>query len=296
MRDAKNAKSRGRQKTNRKFKYSGIESIAHFSINALLVFWSVSCTVPIIWMLYSTLKSNGEFMTNTLGPPRNLTFYNYVKVFMRGNIPRYFLNSLLIASLNVVGILILAFLVGYILSRFTFPGSSFLRILILAGMTIPTLSLMIPIYLQFSALNMLNSRGSLLLAYVVMGLPGSVLLIDSYVRTIPIEMEESAYIEGAGMISTLLKVIVPICRPIMTTVGILSFIGGWNEYVMAMIINSNETIKTLPVGLRDYAGQYRTDYTEQMAAISVALVPIIIVYLLFNKQITIKIVAGAVKG
>ena len=260
--------------------------------------WIISfvCIIPVFWMIYSSLKTDKEFLTNILSFPQNPQWSNYVKAFVAGNMGTYAINSL-INSFGAMAItLLLAFMIGYCLSRFSFRGSSLVYFLFMAGMLIPIYALLLPIFIEFKYLHLLNKAYTLIFPYISFALPVAIFLIDSYVQGLPTELEEASYIDGCSRIGAMFKIIFPVCKPILSAAAILTFLNTWNEFPLALVLISSNKFKTVPIGLTFFKGAYTTSYPLLFAALTIASLPVIMLYLFFGKQIMNGMVAGAVKG
>ncbi|MBZ4644571.1 MAG: ABC-type sugar transport system, permease component [Clostridia bacterium] len=273
-----------------------IKKILGFLLNIVMMLFSFTCIFPLIWMMYSSLKTQKEFSLNIISMPLKPQFDNYIQAIKVGKMQIYFFNSLFISIISVIGIIIIAFITGYFLSRYQFRGRNFLYVFFLSGMLIPIHSLLIPVFIQFKWLGFLDKRFTLILPYIAFGLPMAVFLLESFIKSIPVEIEEAAVIDGSPIFTTLMRIILPICRPVISTVLILSFLNAWNEFPFALILVKSQKLKTLPVGLTNFNGQYSVNYTQLMAALVIAVLPVIIIYLLFYKKIIQGMTAGAVKG
>jgi raffinose/stachyose/melibiose transport system permease protein len=265
-------------------------------VNLLLCLFSFTCVYPIFWMLYSSLKSQKQFAVDSIGLPTELHFENYIQAITEGKLNVYFFNSLVNTVTTVFVSIILAYFIGYCLSRFKFRGRNLLYYFFLSGMLIPIYALLIPIFLEFSKLHLINKRISLIIPYIAFAMPIAVFLIESFVKGIPFDLEESACIDGSSFLRTTFYIIMPLCQPILATIIILSFLGAWNEFPLALVLISSNRLKTIPIGLTNFVGSYTTDYTLMFAAMVIATLPIIIVYLLFFNKIMEGMVNGAVKG
>jgi raffinose/stachyose/melibiose transport system permease protein len=265
-------------------------------VNALMALLAVTCVFPIIWMIYSSLKTQAEFTLNILTLPAKPQFTNYIRALKEGRMGTYFLNSAYNSVISVVLALVIAYITGYCIARYKFKGRNFIYFYFLSGMLIPIYALLIPIFIEFKWLGLINRQFTLIIPYIAFQLPMSVFLVESFVKTIPTEIEEAAYMDGSSLILTMIKIIMPICGPVLATSLILSFLGNWNEFPLALVLLSKESLKTLPVGLTNFVGAYTVDYTLMFAALVVATLPVIIIYLVFYKQIIQGMVAGAVKG
>ena len=264
--------------------------------NAILVGFSATCIFPIIWILYSSLKTKDEFMLNIMSLPQAPQFGNYYTAFVKGKMDVYFLNSLFNSVVTVACVIILSFCIAYALARYRFAGRNVIYTLFIAGMLIPVYALVVPLFVQFKTLNLYDKVGTLILPYIALRLPLSIFLFESFIRTIPLELDEAAYMDGAGTMRSMFRIIFPICLPVMSTVLILAFLDTWNEFPFALVLIMKQSLRTLPVGLTNFYGQYTTDYTTLMAAMVVTILPVMIVYLFFHKRIIQGMTAGAVKG
>lgn len=264
--------------------------------NVILWMASISCIYPIVWLIYSSFKTQAEFDANSIALPKSPTFDNIIHVFTISKMPRYMLNSLIISVLSVGITLLLSFVIGYFLSRFEFKGRTFLYAFFLIGMLIPIHSLMVPMYVLFTKLNLTDHWFTLIIPYVAFQMPIAIYLSESYIRSIPKEMEAAAAIDGSSFTRTLFTIILPMAKPILTTAGIITFFYCWNEFSFALILTSKEYLRTVPLGLTLFKGSYMTNYPVMMASMVVAILPSLIVYGLFSKNIIKSMVAGAVKG
>lgn len=265
-------------------------------INVPVILISISCIFPIFWMLYNSVKSESEFALDKLALPTNINFDNYIEAIRIGKMQNYFFNSIFNATITVIAVVLFSFFIAYFISRYEFKGKRIIYYLFLFGMLIPIHSLLIPIFIQFSRLDLLNKRYTLLLPYVAFGMPLAIFLFDSFIKTIPIEVEEAAIIDGCGTFSRIMLIVFPLCKPVISTVVVLSFLGAWNEFPFALTLLTSNEFKTIPIGLANFSGQYSTSYTPLLAGLVIATLPVIIIYILFNKQIVKGMTAGAVKG
>lgn len=272
------------------------KNLGQVVMNGVLWILSISCVYPIIWMIYSSLKSQKEFALNTVSLPKALRFSNYLVAFKEGKLGTYFLNSIINTFITVAVVIVLAFLIGYLLSRFTFHGRTLLYYFFLSGMLIPIYALLIPIFLEFKALNLLNRRITLLLPYISFALPVGVFLVESYVKGIPSEMEEAACIDGCSFLRSTFSIIMPICKPVLATTAILSFLNTWNEFPLSLVLIRSNRLKTMPIGLTNFVGTYTVNYPLMFSALVISTLPVIIMYLLFYNYIMDGMVSGAVKG
>lgn len=264
--------------------------------NAFVVLFSVTCIFPIIWMIYSSLKTDKEFSLNILSFPARPEFGNYTRAISEGNIGSYFMNSMFNTLTALVVVLVIAFVTGYCISRFRFKGRTFIYYMFLSGMLIPIYALLIPIFVEFKTLGLLNKKFTLILPYIAFALPTAVFLVESSVESVPIEVEEAACIDGSSFLNTMFRIVMPMCRPVLSTVAILTFLSTWNEFPLALVLIRSNALKTMPIGLTNFVGAYTVNYPLMLAALVVSTLPVVIMYLLFYNQIMKGMTAGAVKG
>jgi raffinose/stachyose/melibiose transport system permease protein len=267
-------------------------------MNLILWIFSLSCIFPIIWMLYSSLKEKRVFNADIIGLPKNPTLVNYIRILTNSDyhLAESMFNSVRTTLLSVLLIVCFSFVVGYILARVRFRLNRVLYVMFLMGMLIPIHSLLVPIYVVFQKCGLSNKWFTLLFPYVSFGIPMGIFLVESYVKTIPVSLEEAAAIDGSSFSHTLWTIIFPICKPILVTVAIIQVFSCWNEFSFALVLIKDVGLQTVPLALTQFKGQFASDYPKQMAAMLITMAPIVVLYFVFSKQIIKGMVAGAVKG
>ncbi|MDD6325365.1 MAG: carbohydrate ABC transporter permease [Lachnospiraceae bacterium] len=269
-----------------------------FFMNLILWIFSLSCIFPIVWMLYSSLKEKRAFNADIVGLPKNPTLINYTRILTNPDyhLPESMFNSFRTTALSILLIIAFSFIVGYILARVRFKLNRVLYVMFLMGMLIPIHSLLVPIYVVFKKCNISNQWFTLLLPYVSFGLPMGIFLVEGFVKTVPVDLEEAAAIDGSNFTHTLWTIIFPICRPILVTVAIIQVFSCWNEFSFALVLIKDVGLQTVPLALTQFKGQFASDYPKQMAAMLLTMAPIVVLYFAFSRQIIKGMVAGAVKG
>lgn len=265
-------------------------------INVVLCIFSATCIFPAIWLLYSSMKTKSEFNANPIALPSSINFENYINVLQKSDMAHWMWNTFRNTAISLLLILLIGFIVGYFVARFQFRGRKVLYSYFLLGMLIPIHALMVPMYILFTKTGLGDAWYTLIFPYTAFGIPISVFLVESYVQNIPKELEEAAAIDGSSFTRTLFSIILPICKPILVTVGIIQFFFLWNEFTFALILINDEALKTISVGLTIFKGQYATDYPQMMAAMFLSILPAVLIYFAFSKQVIKGMVAGAVKG
>ncbi len=267
-------------------------------MNAVLVIFSFTCIFPLVWMFYSSLKEKRVFNADLLGLPKNPTIDNYVRILTNSDyhLGSSMFNSFRTTLISVALIVLFGFIVGYILARIKFKGNRILYVMFLMGMLIPIHSLLVPIYVVFKNAGLNNKWYTLIIPYVAFGLPIAVFLVEGFVKSIPGALEEAAAIDGSSFTRTLFQIIMPICRPILTTIAIIQTFSCWNEFSFALVLIKNPELQTVPLAMTQFTGQFASDYPKIMAAMLLTMSPIVVLYFGFSKQIIKGMVAGAVKG
>lgn len=272
--------------------------ILSFSINTVLLLFSLSCIFPLVWMFYSSLKNKTTFNADIIGLPTNPTFNNYVRIFTNTDyhLTESMINSVRTTVLSLVFIVIFGFIVGYILARIKFRGNRILYVMFLMGMLIPVHSLLVPIYVVFLNTGLNDKWFTLIIPYVAFGLPIAIFLVEAFVKAIPVDLEEAAAIDGSSFSRTLFQIILPITKPILVTIAIIQTFACWNEFSFALVLIQDVALQTVPLAMTMFKGQFASDYPKIMSAMLATMAPIVVMYFVFSKQIIKGMVAGAVKG
>lgn len=267
-------------------------------LNLILIVFSLTCIFPLVWMFYSSLKEKRIFNADIIGLPKAPTIDNYIKIMTNSDyhLGESMFNSFRTTILSVLLIVLFGFFVGYILARVKFKGNRIVYIMFLMGMLIPIHSLLVPIYIVFKSTGLSNQWYTLIIPYVAFGLPIAVFLVEGFVKSVPAALEEAAAIDGSSFSRTLFQIIMPICKPILTTVAIIQTFACWNEFSFALILIKNPSLQTVPLAMTQFTGQFASDYPKIMAAMLLTMSPIVLLYFGFSKQIIKGMVAGAVKG
>ena len=258
---------------------------------------------PMVWLAYSSLKPDAAIFAQPFALPEigGLAWDNYARAWSEARFSDYFLNSLLVTSVAVAGIVFLGAMAAYALSRFFHPLGNVVFWLFLAGLMIPAQLAIVPLFFELRGLGLLNSRLGLILVYIANGLPFAVFILAGFFRSLPRSLHEAAIIDGADEWTAFRRVMLPLARPGLVTVAIFQFIGVWKEYFFAFMLLSGaggEGARTLPLGLANLTitSQYRTDYGMLFAGLMIVVVPILLVYLALQRQLVKGITAGALKG
>ncbi|QWU16525.1 raffinose/stachyose/melibiose transport system permease protein [Paenibacillus sophorae] len=252
---------------------------------------------PLVWLLFYSLKTNEEITDGKFfSLPKTPQWHNYKEAFEAGNYLKYLSNSIIVTGVTMVCVIVLSSMVAYAISRFRWRYGSVVMTIFLMGMMIPMQATLLPLMIIFKNLHILNTHLSLILPYIAFSTPISVFILSGFMKSIPYEIEESAFIDGASVYRIFRSVIMPVSIPPMMTVCILTFISIWNEYILAATFISSERLKTLPFGVFTFVSQYSVNYGDIGAFLIMGALPVILIYFFLSNQITKGMVAGAVKG
>lgn len=262
-----------------------------------LAFVALVQVYPLIYLFFFSLKDNGEILGgNVLGLPHNWLWSNYRSIFGNSDMPLYFFNSALITSISIIAVLILGGTAAYAIQRMKWRFSKLVLIIFLLGIMIPQQSSLLPLFINFSRVNLTDSYMALIIPYVAYGLPVAIYIFTSFFESIPLEMEESGALEGCSIIQIFFYLIFPMVKPAVATIAILTYRGVWNELLFAFIFITKKAYKTVPVGLMTLEGRYSVQWGPMGAALLIAALPSLILYFVLSKQVQDSMVAGAIKG
>lgn len=272
--------------------------IGKILLRLLLIIQTIAVIYPLLWNVLASFKTNAEVMENPWKIPKGIEWVNYVHAFTSARIGNYMFNSVIVVILSMTILLIAAVPSAYVLGRMQFRGRSFFNNFYIAGLFIGGVYVIVPLFILMNTLHMLDNRFWLSAIYATGSLPFSIFLLTSFMKSIPHDYEEAAMIDGCGYFTTMVRIIVPMALPGIITLIVFSFFDFWNEYVMAMTFISDDSKKTIPVGLSNLMQiqQYATDWGSLFAGLVIVLAPTILVYVLLQKKLTAGMMLGGVKG
>jgi len=248
---------------------------------------------PLLWMFRVSLmpSASGLDLDNFIST--SFTYLIYYDLFSSGNMLKYFLNSIIVGTAVTAGNILFCFMVGYAFSRYRFIGRKFWFYSVIFVLMIPVHILIIPLYLLIFKLGLYDTYAALILPFLVN--PIGIFLVKQYIDTLPSSMEEAARIDGAGEFRILFRIVMPLCKPALAVLAIQVFLTNWNSFLFPFILTSSESVRTLPVGLALYQGHQAIDWPHLMAGSSLAVIPVLIIFLFFQRHIISGITAGAIK-
>ncbi|MFZ5622760.1 MAG: carbohydrate ABC transporter permease [Pseudomonadota bacterium] len=269
--------------------------LAIIGFHIVLIAYALVVLYPVLIMLFSSIKTTRELYTNPYGFPQTPMWSNYIRAWQEANFGTYFKNSLYVTSLSTALILFLASMASYVLGRLTFRLNPWIYGFFVAGLLIPSRLAIIPLFLLMRELHLLNSHFGLMLVYTAGGMSFSIFLLTTFFRQIPRELEEAAAVEGAGLFTIYWRIMLPLVRPALATVGIFEFLHIWNDFFFPLIFLKSNKLLTVPVGLSVFFGEYATDWALLFAALTISIMPVLIMFAFMSRQFIAGLTSGAVK-
>ena len=265
--------------------------------HGILVLWSVIVIGPMLWTLMTSFKTTREIFSSPFSFPSSLNLQNYVNAWTTAGIGKYFFNTVLVVGSALVIVMILGSMCAYVLARFEFPGSKAIYYLMLAGLTFPIFLAIVPLFFTLRNLGLLNTLPGLSLTYVAFALPFTVFFLFAFFKTLPYEISEAAALDGAGEWATFFMVMLPMARNGFASVAIFNFLGLWNQFLIPVAINTNVDNYVLSQGMASFASQagYAVDFGALFAAVVITVTPVLIVYIIFQRQLQGSVSQGTMK-
>ena len=252
--------------------------------------------LPVVWMINGSFKrSNQELFEHPFALPESLAWSNYLRAIREGNMGDYLVNSLWVVGITVVLTVVLSIWTGYALAKKDFPARWLWFGLIFVGMILPVQATLFPLIRLMQSLHLHDSLWALILAYTAQSLPPAIWLLAAYFKSIPPDLEEAARIDGVGTGRFYTTILLPIARPGIATVVVITCLNAWNEFLLGMLLILDPLKKTLPVGMIAFEAAHNTFYPALLAGLTLISVPTLIVYAIFNRQVMRGMAAGAVK-
>ena len=303
------------------------DRLKRFGVYSLLIFWVAAVVFPLLWIGLNSLRSSQEFTQNPFGIPWIVTgapegfdadpaqaaVNNYANAWEKSHFRDFFVNSVVVVSLSLAGVIALATLASYALARLPIFGARTMYVYFISGMMIPAPLVLIPLFFQFTTIGewgsaLLRPFGfefvlhdtltGLILIYIAFSLPFTILVLTGFFRSLPSALRESAIVDGCSEWEVFWHIMLPLARPGLVTAAIFNFVGLWNEYLFALVFIHSEETKTLPLGLASVSmqAQYKTDFGLLFAGLVIVIVPTLLVYLVLQNRLTKGITVGALKG
>jgi N-acetylglucosamine transport system permease protein len=275
--------------------------------HGFLVLWAAMVIFPLLWAILTSFKSNQEIFNHPWGLPSALRWSNFADAWTKAHIGGYFVNTIIVMAGGVVGTMLFGSMAAYVLARFPFPGNRFVYYLFVGGMSFPVFMALVPLFFVLKGIGGtpvigqfmgLGSRGGLILVYIAYSLPFTVFFLVAFFRTLPTSVAEAAMIDGASQTRTFFNIMLPMARPGIISIGIFNVLGQWNQFLLPQVLNQGENPHfVLTQGLQDLNQQtgYAGNWGEMFAGLTIAMLPMILFYALFQRQVQAGLTAGALK-
>jgi raffinose/stachyose/melibiose transport system permease protein len=267
----------------------------HPSTYVLAVVVIILLLAPVAYIILGGFRTNAQISTDPSGFPSPWNIGNYIDVLVGSVFWRQVLNSTIAALATTVGVVVLGLMASYVIARYKFNARAILYSLFAAGLMFPMTVAITPLYLVIKNLGLMNNLGGIILPQIAFALPTTIIILVPFLRAIPDEIEEAAFIDGCSRLGFFWRMVVPLAVPGVITTGILAFIGSWNGYILPLFILNNEASFTLPLGVQSFASQYSVDTAKVLAFTSLSMIPALIFFSLFERRI-VGGLTGAVKG
>jgi raffinose/stachyose/melibiose transport system permease protein len=262
----------------------------------VLIFNSICVLLPVLFLLNSSLRESNEFARTPFALARNPFWENYKRVWSEGEFGSYFINSFVITFGSLILVLSLSLGAGFVLGRYSFKANNIIFGFVLTGMLIPAKLAILPLFIQLKWMNLLDSRLGLILVYTSAALPAAIFIMSGFFKSLPVDLDNAARVDGASEMQLLRKVLVPLVRPGMAIVAIYSAIPIWNDFFLPLVFLQSPEKKTLMQGLTVFFGQYASQWGVLFAGLCLAALPLVVLYLILSEQFIKGLTAGAVKG
>ena len=265
--------------------------------HTVLVIWCILVIAPMVWVLIGSFKTSAEIFASPFSLPAHWSFTNYENAWVDAEIGRAFLNTIIVVGSALVLVMLLGAMCAYVLARFEFPGRRAIYYLMLAGLTFPIFLAIVPLFFVLQNAGLLGTLPGLIVVYVAFALPFTVFFLYSFFRGLPDDIAEAAAIDGAGNWRTLFQVMLPMARPGMASVAIFNFLGLWNQFILPIALNPEQQNYVLSQRLAAFVSSagYAVDFGAMFAAVVVTIVPVLIAYLIFQRQLQGSVTAGTMK-
>ncbi len=262
----------------------------------LEIFVIVISVFPILWVIMSAFKTNGEILSDPLALPTSVSFDVFIHLFENYNFPQYFLNSLLAAGVSTIVSLLFFAMGGYVLAKYRFPGRTLLFVLFTVTLLVPAHSKTQPIFRLIMNLGLYDNLWGVTLVYLSTGMAMSIFILRAGFMSIPKSLDEAAIVDGAGFMRVFWSINLPLARGALATAGILMFLNNWNEYYFASLLTMSDSQRTLPIALSYFTSEFSYNYTQLFAALTIVVLPGIILYIFAQEQVQVSMASTGIKG
>ncbi len=266
-------------------------------LSIFLIAFAIIQIYPLIWLLMFSLKDNAQiYGGNVMGLPTKFMWGNYKNALTSGNVWLYTINSALVTAVTIVVSGVIGVMASYAIARMKWKLSNITLTIFLLGIMIPIHSALLPLFIILNKTNLLDKPIALIVPYIAYALPMCIFVCVGFLKSIPKEMEESAFLDGCSIYRSFVSIILPLIKPAVATVSIFTYLQAWNELMFASTFINDTKYKTLPVGIMSMSGQYSTEWGPIGAGLVIATIPTIVIYILMSNQVQASLTNGAVKG
>jgi raffinose/stachyose/melibiose transport system permease protein len=278
--------------TNKKIKFN----LSNIILYTILSLWGITTVFPFVWVINNSFKPSREVINSSFSLPIKFTFENYINAFDNLNILVAYKNSFIISGSVTIAVMIIASMMAFAMTRYQFRGKELINSLIIASLMFPVFSTIIPVFRMMSQANLLNKPLSVILPQVAGNLSFATVVLMGFLRGLPLEMEEAAYMEGAGVRQVFTRIILPLSKPALSTVAIFCFLWSYNDLFTQLIMIRRRIKYPVCALLNEISSKYGTDYGLMASSITIIIIPVLIVYIFLQKNIIKGLTAGALKG
>jgi len=257
---------------------------------------SLIVIVPIITTLLGGFKTSGELLANPFGLPKSFAGENFLEILSGGRFWFLAKNSLIVMIATTVINVTVSAMAAFIFARLDFKGRDFIFNIYSLGLLFPFAVAILPLYVQLRGANLLDTHAGIFLPQAAFGIPGNILILRNFFRSIPGELEDAAYIDGCGIIGFFWRILLPLSRSALATIAVLVMVASWNNFLLPLLVLNSQDLWTLPLGTSQFQGQYSSDWGKILAFVSLSMLPAIIFYLFAQRQLIAGLTAGSVKG
>ena len=261
----------------------------------LMVGYVILIVYPLFNMFISSFKSNRDILTTPFSLPSSFDFKNYRTVWIDKGFNKYFLNSLIVTVVAMAFVLLFGSMGAYGISRYAYKASTLVYMLFLSGIMLPLKAAIIPLFIIIKNLNLIDTRLSVILIFIAMGLPSTVFILSGFMKAIPLELEYAARIDGCNDFQIYQRIVMPMTASAIALVTIYNAVPLWNDFFFPLVFLQSNSLKTLPVGLSTFFGQHSTNWSLLFTGLSIAILPMLVLYLFMSKYFIKGMTAGAVK-
>lgn len=265
-------------------------------IYVFLIFWALTTIFPFLWVILNSFKPSAEVLASSFALPKAFTLQNYLNAFSNLNVLKAYKTSVIISGSVTIGVMLLSTMLAFAMTRYHFKGKKFLNGMIVASLMFPVFSTIIPVFKMMVSWDLVNKEIAVILPQIAGNLAFATIIMMGFLKSIPIELEEAAYMEGANVFQVFAKIIVPLSKASLSTVGIFSFLWSYNDLFVQMIMIRDRSKYPVCSLLQEISSKYGTDYGLMAASVTIIVIPVLIVYIILQKNIIKGLTAGAVKG